>query len=437
MYLNRKMRNHLHVLCVAAFSIASACTAKADDLQLIFQKVSDDLATIPYLSSTGDRERGVAFNPATGHILVASRATVHPGGDIYILDGQTGDLLGTMNVGDRSLVTGGTFHLSALAVADDGVIYAANLTTSTVTPDFRIYRCESETAEPTLAYSGIPDESLTVVRWGDSFDVRGSGTDTQLIAGGGSGATIGALFTTTDSLNFTPKVISNIAANSVAFGAGNTVWVKRSGVALNQVSFDPVTGVGTVIRTVPTSIVPGTAVPIAVNTESNYLAAITINTAVDDLRLFDIANLPEIAVVDQEVFPANNPNANAAGFIDITDGIVAAVNANNGLMVFRIRQFPSPPSFVTQPPAAISFIEGGFGSLVANVSGARPITFQWQQDGADITRGTNSTLTFTNITSVDAGVYTLIASNAAASVTSTVSTVTIAPSVRSQRATNL
>src|SRR5688572_3589134 len=231
MYLNRKMRNHLHVLCVAAFSIASACTAKADDLQLIFQKVSDDLATIPYLSSAGDRERGVAFNPATGHILVASRSTVHPGGEIYILDGQTGDLLGTMSVGDRSIVTGGTFHLSALAIADDGAIYAANLTTSTTAPDFRVYRWQNEEAEPTLAYSGNPNGDLTVTRWGDSFDVRGSGIDTQLIAGGGSGGTVGALFTTTDGVNFTAKKISNIAANSVAFGAGNTVWVKRSGVA--------------------------------------------------------------------------------------------------------------------------------------------------------------------------------------------------------------
>ena len=66
MYLNRKLRNHLHVLCTTAFTILSVCTGKADELQLIFQKVSDDLATIPYLSTAGDRERGAADRPCLG-----------------------------------------------------------------------------------------------------------------------------------------------------------------------------------------------------------------------------------------------------------------------------------------------------------------------------------------------------------------------------------
>ena len=433
MNLNRRLRAHFRVLCATALSLIFATTARADELQLIFQKSPAD--GVPYLG-TGNAERGVAYNPATGHVLIVSRTTVGNPGEIYILDGQTGAELGFLSVGSDGVLGGGTFGLSTIAIADDGVIYAANLTTSTTAPDFRIYRWENETAEPTLAYSGDPSGDASSPRWGDSFDVRGAGANTQFFVGAGNTASIGALFTTTDGLNFTPTIISNISATAVAFGSGNTVWAKRSGTNLRLVSFDPSTGSGTTVLTVPTTIVPSTALPIGVNPASNYLAAITINAAVDDLRLFDISITNDIVVIDRENFPADNANANAAGFVDITGDILSAVDANNGLMVFRILKIASPPTFTSQP-TDITFIEDGFGSLVANVSGTRPISFQWQQNGTNVLRGTNATLTFTNITPADAGTYTLIASNAATAMTSNPAIVTIEPVVRSEAMTTL
>ena len=433
MILNSRLRARFHVLCATALTLMFAGNGRADELQLIFQKSPAD--SVPYLG-TGNAERGVAYNPATGHVLIVSRTTVSNPGEIYILDGQTGAELGMLSVGSDGVLGGGTFGLSTIAIADDGVIYAANLTTSTTAPDFRVYRWENETSEPTLAYSGDPSGDASSPRWGDSFDVRGAGANTQFIAGAGGSASIGALFTTADGLTFTPTIISNISATAVAFGSGNTVWAKRSGTNLRLVSFDPSTGAGTTILTVPTTIVPSTALPIGVNPASNYLAAITINTAVDDLRLFDISITNDIVVIDRENFPADNANANAAGFVDITGDILSAVDANNGLMVFRILKVASPPTFTTQP-ADITFIQDGFGSLVANVSGTRPITLQWQQNGINIDRGTNATLTFTNITPADAGTYTLIASNAASVMTSNPAIVTIEPAVRSEAMTTL
>jgi hypothetical protein len=431
--MNFRLKTHFHVLCATALSLIYASTARADELQLLFQKSPAD--GVPYLG-TGNAERGVAYNPATGHVLVVSRTTIGNPGEIYILDGQTGAELGTMSMGSDGVLGGGTFGLSAIAIADDGAIYAANLTTSTTAPDFRIYRWESETADPTLAYAGDPSGDASSPRWGDSFDVRGAGLNTQFFAAAGNTASIGALFTTTDGLNFTPTIISNVSATAVAFGSGNTVWAKRSGTNLRLVSFDPVTGAGATVLTVPTTIVPSTALPIGANPASNYLAAITINAATDDLRLFDVSFTNDIVVVDQEVFPANNANANAAGFIDISGDILAAVNANNGLMVFRILKIASSPSFTTQP-TDITLIEDGFGSLAANVSGTRPITFQWQQNGTNVVRGTNATLTFTNISLGDAGTYTLIASNAASAMTSNPAIVTVQPVVRSEAMTIL
>jgi len=432
--MKKRLLARIHVLCSAALSLAFASATHADELQLVFQKSPDE--GLPYHSATGDRERGIAYNPATGHILVVSRTTVNPGGEIYILDGQTGEQLGMLSMGVDGIVAGGTFGLSAIAIADDGVIYAANLTTSTTAPDFRIYRWENETADPTLAYTGDPSGDASSPRWGDSFDVRGAGANTQFFAAAGNTASIGALFTTADGFNFTPTIISNVSATAVAFGRGNTVWAKRSGTNLRLVRFDPGTGDGMTILTVPASLVPSTALPIGANPASNYLAAITINAGVDDLRVFDATFTNDIVVIDQEVFPGNNANANAAGFIDISGDILASVDANNGIMVFRILKIASPPTFTTQP-ADITFVEGGFGSLAANVSGTRPITFQWQQNGVDLPRGTNATLTFTNITQADAGTYTLIASNAAAAMTSNPAIVTIDSVVRSEAMTRL
>src|SRR5688572_3883530 len=159
-----------------------AVSARADELQLLWQKSPAD--GLAYLG-TGNNERGVAYNPVTGHVLLVSRSD----NEIHILDGQTGAELGTLARGD--IIAGGTFTTSLIGVADDGVIYVANLTTGSGTTPFKVYRWANETAEaPTIAFEGDPGAGdATAVRWGDSFDVRGAGANTQLAAGAGGSAT--------------------------------------------------------------------------------------------------------------------------------------------------------------------------------------------------------------------------------------------------------
>src|SRR5215204_3678152 len=69
----------------------------------------------PYLT-IGGTERGMAYNPVTGHILVVSR--VDPL-NVYILDGMTGADIGTL---DLSVLVGGgnaSFLMNMIGVADD------------------------------------------------------------------------------------------------------------------------------------------------------------------------------------------------------------------------------------------------------------------------------------------------------------------------------
>src|SRR5262249_29871104 len=122
-------------------------------------------------------------------------------------------------------VSGGTIPLNKIAVTSDGIIYADNVAVSTA-ENFKIYRKSSYSAAPTVAYSGLPDGGVTA-RWGDSFALRGTGNNTQIIVSG-SGATTAVIFTTTDGTNFSPTVITP----SPALGGGalsKGLWFGNSG----------------------------------------------------------------------------------------------------------------------------------------------------------------------------------------------------------------
>src|SRR6266545_1742371 len=184
-------------------------------------------------------ERGIAYNPVTGHVLLVSRA----GGllQVAILNAETGAEFGFL---DTTGITGGTFVLSLIGVADDGAIYGANLSTSTTAPNFTIYRWGSETEAPIVVYGPGDPGNGVAARWGDAFNVRGSGTNTQMIASG-STSSLAALFTTTDGTNFTATTLtpSGISATDLgkglAFGTNNTFYGKRSGsTSVRNMSFD-------------------------------------------------------------------------------------------------------------------------------------------------------------------------------------------------------
>jgi hypothetical protein len=174
--------------------------------------------------NAGNLERGLAYNAATGHLLLVSRNGLlgaTPG--IRILDAATGVDLGELNQG-AGVISGGTFALNMIGVADDGAIYLANLTTNTATTPYKVYRWANEAATPTLAYSGQPDTLLSGARLGDTFDVIGSGASTRLIAGYSNAPAVAgnngvSLFTTNDGLSYTATTLAMAADTGQAVPA--------------------------------------------------------------------------------------------------------------------------------------------------------------------------------------------------------------------------
>jgi len=152
------------------------------------------------------------------------------------------------------VITGGTLTLTHVGVADDGAIYACNLTSST--SFLKIYRWSDENANPAVAF-GPANPGATVARFGDSFDVRGAGLDTQIIISGNAAPVI-ALFTTSDGTTFTATELAigtGMSAGDfgkgLAFGTNNTIYGKNStSTAIRHASFDAAAGTTTLIETI-------------------------------------------------------------------------------------------------------------------------------------------------------------------------------------------
>ena len=200
-----------------------------------------------FLAAADGLVRGVALNPVTGNAIYATRA----GGSnhLAVINGATGfvsNRLSGFGVG------GGTLALAQVKVADDGVIYAANLAAATSV--LKIYRWDSDStaSAPTnvFSFAGV------TTRYGDTMDLRGSGTNTQIIISG-SGATKFALLTTKDGWNFNAEtnelsVLTNymtefnlpagLAAGDVgkalAFdGTNNAFFGKRDSTSANNIRY--------------------------------------------------------------------------------------------------------------------------------------------------------------------------------------------------------
>jgi hypothetical protein len=301
---------------------------------------------LPFLADD-NAHRGLAFNPVSGNVLVASRTL----GDtnVYVLDGNTGALkhrLRSTDASDANVIHGGDFPLNMIGAADDGAIYGCNL--STAGADLTIYRWADDNPDtiPTLAYG--PDNP-GLGRCGDAMAVRGAGVDTQIILSSRNAKTV-AIFTTANGVTFTPTLITTADATDgnfglgVAFGEGDSFWGKAAGASLRHVAFDLSAGTGTTLQDFPAASFQGTWGPIGVDLADNLLAAVSLDTP-DNLQLYDLTDLSKPPVMlHQELFPTDNANLDGAGQVDFGGGRVYALDSNNGLVAYELMKAAQPPT---------------------------------------------------------------------------------------------
>lgn len=348
----------------APFEVLPGDAVGTDSIQAGFYNYLGNTVTNTAVNG-GNLERGLAFNPATGHLILVSRNNGSTPG-IRILDGMTGVDLGQLNQGGA--VTGGFFATDMVGVADDGAIYVGNLSLDTNTSPFKVYRWGSESdSAPTVAFSGTPNGLLAGARIGDTFDVIGSGVNTRLVAGYGSTPAVAgnnsfALFTTTDGLNFsaTHVGIAGTPPDGGDFRLGITFQDSDTviGKTLANGRIVDVSGaVGTLVNSFDTDGSTLRAMDFAVVAGKPLLAIMECSTDQGPLgraRLFvydmndPTAPLVERKIIEGSNLPLENPggpnqfvNGNGTGqvkFGPINGNVttIYAMSTNNGIQAFEL-----------------------------------------------------------------------------------------------------
>ncbi len=389
--------------------------------------------------TTGGTERGIAWNPVTGHVLVASRSDTQ----VHIIDGATGGDLGTLDM--SGLITGGnsSFKINMIAVADDGAIYVSNLSNNDSPPKYNLYRWADESSPQTVIWNGSLNDvthgtTINVAgyrRYGDTITIRGAGTNTQIMAAS-RGTNVVVIYPTDDTmLNWQSCALhaTNVPAGDmgygIAFGTNNTFYATQgalSGGPLYRLGFDLGDGINgsiTVLQTWVRTNFPGTVSALATSTGSNLLAGVDMIPGADLVRLYDIANAPTLPTfLDRSAFATTNDNATIEGsLVFTTNNIIYALDTDNGIKALTIVPSTAPvaPSVFYLSGSVVSQV-GSNATFTASADGTAPLSYQWQQGGTNVAGATENSLTLTSLTVSNAGSYTLVVSNVAGMATSSV-----------------
>lgn len=435
----------------------SASNSRTNSWQFAIENVLVNLFVIPPASATnatwakwvnsGGLERGIAYNPKTGHVLIVSRGgtvggsdpTGPNGGGIGIFDGTDGHYIGQLNktLPDGSSITNGVglYKVNMIDIADDGVIYVCPLDTSWSTLTFNIYRWQDESASPTIC---VASPQLGVcTRVGDDFCVRGSGAGTEIIASGNSAVTNISMFTTVDGTNFTgtPLNITSLPANTVrlglAFGCGNTIYGKTTGSGnhVRYVSFTgPPSTAGNLIANYPILDGAGNPYigPLGVDIlNQRLIGASTAGTggAAHSMNLFDLDTL--VAGVDNRPIDSKpfavNVGTFGTGSVDFTpDGSrVYTLDSGSGVIAFSLNPKLGAPTICAQPRKFMIWPTNSIGFMDVGAIGA-PQVYQWRLFGTNLAGATSRTLDIRNVQQNNLGWYSVVITNPLGSVTSSV-----------------
>lgn len=370
-------------LSTLAFAAASAATAlsfgaltpmftfgNGDGWRAPNEVVVGDLAATNFggtygFLGTGAVERGMAYNPVTGNLLLVSRQNRDLGSglvntNVRILNGTTGADVGGLSGG--TINTSGTFPVSTVGVADDGAIYVANLSTaSSTTSNFKVFRWASEAAGTfSVAFDGLTG----VTRTGDAMAVFGSGANTKIAAAGTTTALNGnfVILNTVDGSTYTNTTYNTIAGTTAAsndYRLGLT-FVDSDTLIGNQGGNARITdfaATATVTGTVPLGAAQR-PLDYAVIDGLPLLAVVDANSST--VQIFDITNPAAPLLFDQGNATTGLLTGNGNGVGNVQWGAINGQEAtlyvmstNQGIQAFNFR-IPEPTCLSLLGVAAIA-----------------------------------------------------------------------------------
>jgi hypothetical protein len=319
--------------------------------------------------TTDNNQRGMGWNPVTKNLVIPSRSG---GNYVAIIDGRTGAVNKTL---DTTGVSGGTLAMQQAGVSDDGAIFVTNMQNgSSALSPFKIYKwnSESDTNAPSVAFSQVnPTTTTGSYRFGDAFDVYGSGTS-MIFATAGS-TTTGTSGSLANNSNFMigrldgsntntiyraiPDTLtaSNDYRLSLAFVDADTI-IGNQGTSAKLTDFsvtsDSMTSTGATIagtfalglreRGLDYTVINGTAL----------LA--TINTTDSELRVWDVTDLNNIQLLTTGSTTTGTLTSNAnttssvkwGEMLSPTSQILYGMSTNQGIQAMVFTLVPEPTSLM-------------------------------------------------------------------------------------------
>jgi hypothetical protein len=318
------------------------------------------LDSAPYATSTGSggspNERTFAYSAASNELFITHKEPGTSDYTIFVVDATSGAVLRTLNTNgivlDGTAPSGQNFvALNAIAVADDGAVYASALapdscSCATANGFFRLYRWadSASTTEPRQVFVGDPAGLTSSLRWGDVMSIRGAGTNTEIIFDSNQG-TFGAILKPIDStmtnfgsLPFTTAYGAPPIGRSIQFNTNNTFWTKRSGGFLRLATYNVTNQTSTVLNDY--SHFPSSLGAVNLDLTRNLMAGINYSgttNAPNTLDLYEISDFDTPMLIAKYNFPENfKANNNLIGNVLIAGDKVFALDGNNGFVTFAI-----------------------------------------------------------------------------------------------------
>lgn len=417
-------------------------------------------------ANAANNVRGAAINPVTTNVLYASNIGGTNNGAVHVSTvsfASGSNFLAGLN---SSGIASGTLVIDQVRVADDGTVYACNLSGG-LGSSFKIYKWPSDT-DVTTAPTTVVNVTGPTFTWriGDYMDLRGSGINTEIVAvGNGSGAAITTnfvVFRPTDAsctmfTNFSITVPGSTAAinlcgGGVTFeGTNNAIWIRRSGSAeTRRVAYDPAAMTATVTRTnaVDQTVCQGLKYFSSTN-GVEMLATVQGSITAGSAQIARVFRIPTgLTGAFVSVLTSNFPtpytgsqNGNPLGNVDAKNGYVIFGAPGYGLTFFKLDFTTNEPPAVSTTSSATTIIQGYGWTNTASASGSVPLSYQWYFTNGPATNLISGAIT--NIYSIaslqtsNAGGYFVIVTNLDGRATSGVVNLTVLPNGSSSLMTNL
>ena len=319
----------------------------------------------PYVT-TGNNERGLGWNPVTKNLVLPTTAG---GNFVAILNGTTGAVVKTM---DTTGVSGGTRAMMGAGVSSDGAIYVPNLQSgSSALSPFKVYKwlSESDTGAPSIAFSSVnPPTTTGGWRFGDAFDVYGSGTAAKFASAGSTTGTSSSLANNGNfmigqldgsNVNTIYRAIPNTltASNdyrlSVAFVDADTI-IGNQGTSAKITDFVAATTLSNTGAIITGSIALGAADrPLDYTVLNGQALMAVVNTNSSLISVYDITNpaAATLLATGSTVVQPLAANANATGgvqwgeVLSPTSQILYAMSSNQGIQAMVFQAVPEPSTY--------------------------------------------------------------------------------------------